>query len=270
MLQTIVKKESLRNTVTRPISLIVLIWSSVYVLAVFQDYLFSELRYTGFYLSESMLYNTWWILFIPFLLLIKWLDSKVKPQSMSIKILYRLGSGIIISGIHLLLFTTFFVLVSELFFSPPHRFASILKSALSNHAYLALICYVLIPLLLKYFYRHSDTSSSSTQYPATIIVKTHSGRSMINVDTIEFISTERPYTAIHAAGAKLLHDQSLKNLEKTFDPTIFLRVHRSVIVNKHHISTLKSRKNGDFDALLTSGESVRFSRHYRKNWSTLI
>ncbi len=269
-MQTIVKKEFFRNAVSRPIGIIMLIWCSVYVLAVFQDYLFSELRYTGFYLSESMLYNTWWILFIPFLLLLKGLDRKIEPESLPVKVLYRLGSGIVFSGIHLLLFTTFFVLVSEFFFSPPHRFSTILKSALSNHAYLAIIIYVLIPVLFKYLYRHSGAVPASPQYPTSITVKTHSGRNIINVDAIQFISAERPYTAIHTAGAKLLHDQSLKKLEKTFDPTIFLRVHRSVIVNRYHVSTLKSRKNGDFDAFLTSGQSIRFSRHYRKNWSDLV
>ncbi|GAB5524268.1 MAG: hypothetical protein Roseis2KO_21400 [Roseivirga sp.] len=270
MLQTIVKKEYFRNTNSRPISIIMLIWFSVYVLAIFQDFLFSQLRYTGFYLSESMLYNTWWILFIPFLLLLKWLDPKIQPQTLFTKTLYRLGAGIVLSGIHLLLFTTFFVSVSELLFSPPHRFSTILRSALSNHAYLTLIIYVLVPLLFKYIYPEVQTNSSSSQYQPTITVKTHSGRSIINVDSIQCIRAERPYTAIHTADAKLLHDQSLKSLEKAFDPDIFLRVHRSVIVNKQHISTLKSRNNGDFDALLSSGESVRFSRHYRKNWGNLV
>jgi two-component system LytT family response regulator len=51
---------------------------------------------------------------------------------------------------------------------------------------------------------------------------------------------------------------------------IFLRVHRSAIVNKNHITELKSRKNGDYDGVLTNGQSVRFSRHYRQNWSELL
>ena len=67
-----------------------------------------------------------------------------------------------------------------------------------------------------------------------------------------------------------LHDESLKKLEGLLDSQIFLRVHRSVIINKHHITEIKSRKNGDYDGILSNGQSVRFSRHYRQNWDELL
>ncbi|MBP7644450.1 MAG: hypothetical protein KA767_13995, partial [Saprospiraceae bacterium] len=35
------------------------------LLAVFQDYLFSKFQDTGFYLSESLLYNAIWLFLIP-------------------------------------------------------------------------------------------------------------------------------------------------------------------------------------------------------------
>ncbi|WP_103867619.1 LytTR family DNA-binding domain-containing protein [Aquimarina sp. I32.4] len=48
------------------------------------------------------------------------------------------------------------------------------------------------------------------------------------------------------------------------------KLHRSVIVNKNHITELKSRKNGDYDCILTNGQSIRLSRHYRQNWNELL
>ena len=75
---------------------------------------------------------------------------------------------------------------------------------------------------------------------------------------------------IHTTSQKILHDESLKKLENVLDSQTFLRIHRSVIVNKNHITELKSRKNGDYDGILTNGQSIRFSRHYRQNWSELL
>jgi DNA-binding LytR/AlgR family response regulator len=43
--------------------------------------------------------------------------------------------------------------------------------------------------------------------------------------------------------------QSLKSLEKSLDPNLFLRVHRSFIVNKNKVSALKGRD-------LTLGEHI--------------
>jgi DNA-binding LytR/AlgR family response regulator len=62
----------------------------------------------------------------------------------------------------------------------------------------------------------------------------------------------------------------LKKLERLLDPQVFIRVHRSAIINKNHITELKSRKNGDYDGIVTSGQTIRFSRHYRQNWNTLL
>jgi len=75
---------------------------------------------------------------------------------------------------------------------------------------------------------------------------------------------------VYSNGQKFLHSESLKKIEKLLDAQVFLRVHRSTIVNKNYITELKSRKNGDYDGILTNGESVRFSRHYRQNWNKLL
>ena len=47
--------------------ILVLFCVILYGLAIFQDYVFSEIQFTGFYWSETMLYNTFWLLFIPFI-----------------------------------------------------------------------------------------------------------------------------------------------------------------------------------------------------------
>ncbi len=101
------------------------------------------------------------------------------------------------------------------------------------------------------------------------MVRKGSNRIPIKVEHIQSIVANKPYTEITANCTKYLHSGTLKKFESTLDPKTFIRVHRSVLVNKLHIVGLKSRGNGDYDATLTDGGSVRFSRHYRKYWGPL-
>ncbi len=45
------------------------LWIGIFILAiglsVFQDYVYSQVKNTGFYLSESLLYNSIWIFLVP-------------------------------------------------------------------------------------------------------------------------------------------------------------------------------------------------------------
>ena len=250
----------------RSLALIVLI---VYVLAVFQDYLFATLKYTGFYLSESLLYNTNWLFYIPLLWITNMLYVKTKFTSLTHKVLQLGATSILFSGLHVLFFAGFFTSISTVVFDPPHRFSNTLNSALSNQLYISLIIYAFFPSILKVF-NQKRSARELTKYAERINLKTHLGHRLVEVGTIQLLSSERPYTVIHTNEHQYYHDDSLKKLESLFDPAHFYRVHRSTIVNKIHVKELKSRKNGDFDALLTNGQSVRFSRHYRKNWSELL
>jgi two-component system LytT family response regulator len=92
----------------------------------------------------------------------------------------------------------------------------------------------------------------------------------LNVESIEFISTEKPYSAINSDGKKYLDNRPLRDFENILNSKFFVRVHRSAIINKSFVKELKSRQNGDYDCILKSGKTVRFSRHYRTNWQNLL
>jgi two-component system LytT family response regulator len=108
------------------------------------------------------------------------------------------------------------------------------------------------------------------QSQPTITVKHGTRRIKIDTANILLLKADKPYTMIYTNEQKLLHDESLKKLENILDTQTFFRVHRSFIINKNYISELKSRKNGDYDGVLTNGETIRLSRHYRKNWISLL
>ena len=63
----------------------------------------------------------------------------------------------------------------------------------------------------------------------------------IKYDDITHIESDSEYAIFHTAAKKIMTLQSLKSLEKSLDPAVFIRVHRSFIVNRTKVTGLKSR-----------------------------
>ena len=119
--------------VKKGVFMLLLFWSTVYSIAIFQDFIEAKIASTGFYWSETMLYNTYWLLFIPMIYLLRISIKRSRPNNNLRGFLLRIFTGILFCSLHLILFTTLFVLISQVFFTPPHRFLTIFGSALSNH-----------------------------------------------------------------------------------------------------------------------------------------
>jgi len=222
----------------------------------------------SFYFSESILFKTIWILFIPILALLSRILKNQNLDSLG-KTTFFIVTPIII---HLVVLPFVFLFFSVLFYNGRYDIYKILTYTLANDLYKLILIYSVFVFgyrYLSYKLTHPIPSNEKS-YLKTITVKNGTRRIKVDISTILFIKTDRPYTMIYTNDQKLLHDESLKKLESHFDSQIFLRVHRSLIVNKNHIFELKSRKNGDYDGILTNGQSVRLSRHYRQNWSELL
>lgn len=86
---------------------LVVFYITLYFLAIFQDYIFSRIKFTGFYWSDTMLYNIYWLLFIPFIQIAHYVYNKVQPKTPINKFLYASTTGFFFSALHIFLFTQF-------------------------------------------------------------------------------------------------------------------------------------------------------------------
>jgi two-component system LytT family response regulator len=244
----------------------------VYATAIGQDYLYSEINTTRFFWSETLLYNTYWLWFFPFLYLSIPLYRWIRSRSIAPRLFWTGQYGMVLSLLHLLVFTETFCIISSFVYENPHAFVKNFNGTLAHHGQLTFLTYLIAPYL--YGYLSESLKSLKTTSPAnyTKTLKLRNGLCLqeIEVDTIEAIVTDKPYSMILCGIHGYLHDYNLKQLEGFLNPAFFLRVHRSVIVNRNHIRSLTSRKNGDYDALLSNGRSVRLSRHYRQHWEALV
>lgn len=57
--------------------------------------------------------------------------------------------------------------------------------------------------------------------------------------------------------------RTMKELESELDPRLFVRVHRSAIVNVNTIAKLQMLTNGEHQLVLTNGQAVKVSRSYK-------
>jgi two-component system, LytTR family, response regulator len=59
-------------------------------------------------------------------------------------------------------------------------------------------------------------------------------------------------------------------MESKLDSQMFMRVHRSAIVNLKYVKEVRREGSGDFSVLLSNGQKVAMSRSHHSNIDNLI
>lgn len=75
----------------------------------------------------------------------------------------------------------------------------------------------------------------------TITIKSGYDLFKIKLDEITHIESDSEYANFYTSSKKIMSLQSLKSLERTLDPAVFIRVHRSFIINRNKVTGLKGR-----------------------------
>lgn len=88
--------------------------------------------------------------------------------------------------------------------------------------------------------------------------------SFVGVDEIDWIEAADYYAALHVGPRTHLLRRTLAELEKDLDAELFVRVHRSTIVNVARVKALESGEDGEAVVVLVDGTQLRLSRRYRK------
>ncbi len=250
----------------------VVFWVAFYAIAILQDLLYSILHHTAFYWTESSMYNTFWLLFIPATTWLNQLPCRYTGSSSFFFTGKHLLTSLILTPVHILVFTSLFIFQSTILYDNPHRFENILYSVLTHHTGIALMIYAFSPLIFRRWLSSSGTRGTAVKaaFQDHLMIKQGRTSTRIVVSAIVSIRADKPYCVLCCENRKLLHNSSLKELSQVLDPSVFIRVHRSSIVNINFIRKVESRGNGDYDAILSDGSKVRLSRHFRQNWDRLV
>lgn len=237
-----------------------LLLTSATVLA---DYLFSTFQRTGFYLSESLLFSTYWLLFLVSV------PVQFRLQSAACKTWQIIALIPLFALMHLLIYPALIWLLSALFYAHTFGYLQTFRYGLTAYLNISLLLYSLSAGVFFWFRKQAkpeqipvNPSVESIRYlritdrQQTIIP--------LAVEEIAYISATPPYCSVYHQSKKYLYSATLRSLESRLDGRRFIRVHKSHLVNMEHVRTYQSRKNGDYDLTLSDGTQLRISRNYAK------
>ncbi|WP_312301291.1 LytTR family DNA-binding domain-containing protein [Chryseobacterium sp.] len=226
----------------------------------FQDFWEAKRSGYSFHFSESLLFKIVWILYIPIIMV---LYQKLKSET---HISYTKTALFIILPItvHLIMLPFIATILSLFFYQGRYDLFKFFSYTLTHDFFIAVLIYAGFVLCYQYLpVRKPDAvyTEKATISPTFVI---HNGKDnvIIHTEDIIQITSATPYVSIHLENKRYLHSETLKSMLEQLDDQVFIRVHKSAVVNLSKIRSFKSRLNGDYDLQMTDGTLVRLSRTY--------
>ena len=84
------------------------------------------------------------------------------------------------------------------------------------------------------------------------------------VKDILWIDAAGDYMCVHTEKNTHILRQTMKQLEAFLDPKIFIRSHRSTIVNINFVDKFCSQLNGEYYLVLVNSKELKVSRSYKE------
>jgi len=92
---------------------------------------------------------------------------------------------------------------------------------------------------------------------------------LVPVEEIDWIGAAENYVEIHTGGANYLLHVPLQTLTAALDSAVFVRIHRSIVVNVNCIRELRLATHGQYVVELRSGVRLQSGRTYNEQLKAL-
>ncbi|WP_113923086.1 LytR/AlgR family response regulator transcription factor [Cognataquiflexum aquatile] len=242
------------------------------LLTVLIDFLESRFQNYGFYLSESLLFSSYWWIFLPL-----WYGQLSLLETHKTKVRFALIVLIPII-IHLFAFPGLVWLISSVFYTHTFEFGQTFEFGLTQHFFKIFLLYT-IPIGLYAFFRdrirdfqsqNNSISKEANDFLTSLKVREGNKQLQIPTKDVFYFSANPPYVNVHYKDKKHLCNITLKSLSEKLDLRFFVRIHKSEIVNLIHVQSYKSRQNGDYDVTMDDGTELRLSRNFAKDFKSKL
>jgi two-component system LytT family response regulator len=105
-----------------------------------------------------------------------------------------------------------------------------------------------------------ETASQSPGQQNRIVVKTGGKIKIIPIEDIHYLEASDDYVKIHTHNGAFLKNRTMSHFEQTLDPTQFVRVHRSFILNVQMVTRIDPYEKDGHLCILSSGGHVPVSK----------
>jgi two-component system LytT family response regulator len=114
-----------------------------------------------------------------------------------------------------------------------------------------------------------ETIAPPRRYLKRLAVRSAGKTVFVDADDVHWIEAAENYVQLHTERAGHLLHVPISTLEKSLDPEMFLRIHRSVIVNVRQIRDMQPALHGEYVVTLHNGVRLQSGRMYHEKLKAL-
>ncbi len=115
-----------------------------------------------------------------------------------------------------------------------------------------------------------ETIASPNKYVKRFALWSAGKTTFLNVEEVDWIRAAENYVELHAGKRSHMLHVTMNALEKSLDPEIFLRIHRSIMVNVGCIQHIQIGPRGEYVVTLKDGLCLQSGRTYAERLRTLV
>jgi two-component system, LytTR family, response regulator len=106
----------------------------------------------------------------------------------------------------------------------------------------------------------SASARPPARYAERIVVRDGTRVHIIPVSKLDYAQAQDDYVGLNAEGKTYLKQQTISGLETVLDPELFVRIHRSYIVNLERVTKIEPYSKDDYIVVLSNGAQLAVSR----------
>jgi two-component system, LytTR family, response regulator len=108
------------------------------------------------------------------------------------------------------------------------------------------------------------------RYPPRFLVRSSGEMYFVRAADIDWVDAQGNYVRLHAAGRTHLVRDTMKEFAAKLDPALFVRIHRSAIVNIDRVARLEPYGHGEYVITLRDGTRLTSSRAHSASLHALL
>jgi two-component system, LytTR family, response regulator len=109
-----------------------------------------------------------------------------------------------------------------------------------------------------------EVARPKTAYPTQLSIKNGEQTTFVRINEIDYIEAAANYVVLHVGQQNHILRETLTSLESRLSPKIFLRIHRSFIVNMSKVTGVKPALRGEYLLTLKNGRELAMTRGVRE------
>ena len=114
-----------------------------------------------------------------------------------------------------------------------------------------------------------ESTADHGSRPERLAIRDGAETTCVDIEAIDWIDAAGDYMCVHANGDTYVLRGTMKRLEELLDPSLFVRVHRSAIVNRRRVTSMRPHRNGEYFLKLGEHKELKLSRKYKANLERL-